>query len=427
MFEQDVVIVGSGCTGIFLAQEIAHHGLRCLVLHERPAAKFSSTRNQGWLQSGALYACIGDRKAAAECRAGHQYVSEAYPEVVHSDIPSYFLFNTKDELDSALARCAKDSLDVRKLSASERRGMCEKNPILSRMPHPDYVAATRDRPADTHLLLQKVAASAMRKGVRYCEVDSVADINALKEPGGWRVGLQADGVEITCKCLVLACGVYINKMLAGILDDGHPALPLTKIPVLILKSDATRVSNSSLIMPFKGAPNVVPFRRGQEYGVSVCLMGKDVEIKTADDDGLPSWANEVHAKALEDFLPGMKKLVTDHRVTAHFYVCQKIRTGTRGSFLEYQEDWPDGDRRLLVTFYPGKFTSSPVSAQRCAREISARLGFTTVVPPIADQLYFEASTLRVKFENDRLGFEPRREWESYQGSGEVPDVRNSQY
>lgn len=405
MFEQDVVIIGSGCTGLFLAQEIAHRGLRCLVLHERPAAGFSSTRNQGWLQSGALYACIGDRKAAGECRDGHQYVSETYPEVVQSDVPSYFLFNTKDELDSAVARCAQDSVELRKLSASERSGMCKKNPIFSRMSHPDYIAATRDRPADTHLLLQKVAASAMRRGARYQEVDSIADVSVEKEPGGWIIKTHMDDVVIRCKCLVLACGVYINRALDDILSDGHPELPLTKIPVLILKSDTTLISNSSLIMPTEDAPNVVPFRRGKENGVSVCLMGRDVPIDTAEDDELPDWVNEVHAKMMQDFLPGMKRLVTDHAVTAHFYVCQKIRTGTRGSFLEYQEDWPDGDRRLLVTFYPGKFTSSPISAHRCAKEIAARLGYTNAVPEIADQLYFEASTLRVTFENDRLGFE----------------------
>ncbi|MFD9978180.1 NAD(P)/FAD-dependent oxidoreductase [Streptomyces sp. NPDC059017] len=408
MFEQDVVIVGSGCTGIFLAQEIAQHGLRCLVLHERPAAKFSSTRNQGWLQSGALYACIGDRQAAAECRAGHQHISETYPEVVHSDVPSYFLFNTEDRLDSALMRCGQDSLEMRKLSASERIGMCEKNPILSRMPHPDYIAATRDRPVDTRLLLEKVAVVAMKRGVSLHEVDSAADIDVAKKPGGWRVKLRTDSAEISTRCLVLACGAYINTMLDGILEDEHPSLPLTKIPVLILKSGTTPVSNSSLIMPIKGAPNIVPFRRGRENGVSVCLMGRDVEIETADDDELPDWAYEVHAKMLEDFLPGMKALVTDHVVTAHFYVCQKVRTGTRGSFLEYQEDWPDGDRRLLVAFYPGKFTSSPVSAHRCAKEIASRLGYRGAVPDIADQLYFEAATHQVKFENDSLRFEPRR-------------------
>ena len=51
----DVVIVGAGAAGLWTANSLVAAGARVLVVHAPHVEGYSSTRNQGWLHSGALY------------------------------------------------------------------------------------------------------------------------------------------------------------------------------------------------------------------------------------------------------------------------------------------------------------------------------------------------------------------------------------
>ena len=54
-----MAIMGSGAAGLWLAHELTRRGYSVAVLDRQPFCGFASTRNQGWLQSGALYAAYG--------------------------------------------------------------------------------------------------------------------------------------------------------------------------------------------------------------------------------------------------------------------------------------------------------------------------------------------------------------------------------
>ena len=58
---QDVVVIGSGCAGAWLVHELSYRGFSCALVDTVPFAAYTSTRNQGWLQSGAFYLSIEKR------------------------------------------------------------------------------------------------------------------------------------------------------------------------------------------------------------------------------------------------------------------------------------------------------------------------------------------------------------------------------
>src|ERR1700720_4413859 len=91
-----VVVIGGGCAGWFAADELTHRGIHCIVIDTNPPAAFASTRNQGWLQSGAFYAAMQDDIATARFRReGFHLIRSRYPNVIRNDIPGYFLLRSE--------------------------------------------------------------------------------------------------------------------------------------------------------------------------------------------------------------------------------------------------------------------------------------------------------------------------------------------
>ena len=79
--------------------------------------------------------------------------------------------------------------------------------------------------------------------------------------------------------------------------------------------------------------------------------------------------------------------------------------------VDYHEQEGSHTRGLLVSFYPGKFTSACVSAQECAEDLAARLGQALAkpkrgsVPMIAKQRYYDPSTYKLTMQDGMLEFE----------------------
>ena len=336
MSDYDVVIIGGGCAGIFLASELSKRNWTCAVLHKNPAASHASTRNQGWLQSGSFYAAFDDTGAALECRAGHEYITATYPDLVHTSVPSYSLFGEKGEFEAALRVCDVLDIRMRELEIGQIHQLLTENPILEDTPF-SYVAETSDRAFDTHRLLQRVADQAAERGAVYCEVPSMASINPEPSGNGWRIALSDD--QIHGKILVLACGPYIPEMLQQFIPEEAQGMKVTKTPVLVIRN---QVSNCAFMAPLTaGAPNIVPFGRSHGIeGVSVCMSRVDYAARDATDDdveNLPGGINirDAFGKMLQLYCPGIERLAVDGEVAGHFYACQKIKMPSRGAHIRF--------------------------------------------------------------------------------------------
>jgi glycerol-3-phosphate dehydrogenase len=100
----DVIVVGAGAAGLWTAHRLTGAGARVLVLHAPHRDGYSSTRNQGWLHSGALYAVFRAPGVTRECIAGSRIVLDFAERHDRSLIA---------DAGAAVAACREAGIDAR--------------------------------------------------------------------------------------------------------------------------------------------------------------------------------------------------------------------------------------------------------------------------------------------------------------------------
>ncbi|HEY0069479.1 MAG TPA: FAD-dependent oxidoreductase, partial [Chloroflexia bacterium] len=273
--DKDVAILGGGCAGILLGDELAQQGASCAVVDTLPYAAYASTRNQGWLQSGAFYAAYGKdeghRKSAHACKEGYRelraFVEETIPYALHTPTDSYMLFGTPSadpanfkaeddrEQREALEQCDDLEIDAEAVDIGE---LANQEPVLRGTPLTHAIRIT-DRPMDTNLLLRAIATRAEGHGVLFQPVSALSNIDASWDGYVWTLRL-GDGNVLRVKSIVLACGVYIPTMLERLgIPEAIKKFDRTKVPVLVVHKP---IAHSMLVLPRVDlGPNIVPFYR----------------------------------------------------------------------------------------------------------------------------------------------------------------------
>lgn len=404
-----IAIVGAGSAGLFLADRLARLGVSPLVVDKFPLAAYSTTRNQGWLQSGAFYAAKAKPQADAveHCRAGYEEVLKDCPEAVLDEVACYMLFENSAQMEQAARQCHDFGLTAEPLSDAEFIELQRREPLVAGT---RFVSAmrTQDRPVNTTVLMSKVAARAEASGARFAQVECVHCVSLKRVPRGWRVALGQGRFEDVAT-VVVAAGPYTGELLRVPAPAMSSQLLATKIPVLTLMNTPDYVLRSMLVAPRAiGAPNLVPFRSVDGSGVTVCLNGADqpCDERGPLDEEPPQAMSEAFLQSLTFWYPSIQALAAHqfaiNSVVAHFHMCQKLEGQTRGPILVMQSEG-DTDHppdRTLLAVYPGKFTAAPSVADLCVKELEAVLGAISGpsirgsgdVPGVARQPYYDRPT-----------------------------------
>jgi hypothetical protein len=399
----------------------------------RGFASYASTRNQGWLQSGAFYLAINDvdREAAIACRDGYHFVKSFAPEALLPKVPCYYLFEDEQDRNDVVESCGFLGIHARKIKDMDDVHKRTSLLVGSRLV---YAAELFDCPMDTTRLLTILVRQLHGMGVQFMSVPSLDALSATWDKRGWSLKLDAAPL-LQSKAVVLASGVLIPRLLQRFLINnpvGENDYVLKKIPVLVMKGD---VSKAMLLTPkVSSGPQLVPFAiDGPIKGATVCLLRVDTEIKDPSDQSLPpSNANgsiEEHARQLLRWFPGIQSLVSPRKrntIMAHFYVCQKLQLGaklekeqgdsthvSRGHIWMPYSPYSDAPPSLFA-FYPGKFTAAPIAAWRCAGDLEALMGWTNraskvleaseFLPVVAKQRYYDQSLYYMRMNGRRLVF-----------------------
>lgn len=408
----EVVILGAGCSGLFLAEALAGHGIPCAFIDKDPVGKYASTRNQGWLQVGSFNACTGLPRIRT-CREGFDYITQNYPTAVHRSMDSHFLFRFGDQLDEALRRCDEADVETAVLQREDLEDLIEENPILQDCEF-SYAIRTQDCSIDTTSLLREVVCKALGSGAQYHAVPSIEKVHFMREASGWRVVLPG-GDDIWCRAVVLACGPCIPNILRDLFPGQKTWSPrLYKVALLVFR-DRRKLATSAMFAPQeKSSPCIVPFDAYEDEQAGLTAYLRRDMVTDTNDYAIPNDTLDRFEKALGALYPGIHILARAIPVPALFYICHRLETSTG---FTYEEEL-DTHGRVLVRLYALKFTHSPILARKFARSLAEQLHLPWVEgsassspsssPSVANQPYFGQLEYRLESDGKTLSFEENK-------------------
>ena len=196
-----VVIVGGGIAGLSAAVRLAQAGLPVTLLESSQLGGAASTRNQGWLHSGGLFA-IDSPEYARTCYASLGQTLKFCPGCLEPQIePMAYLFTHGETLVKSwtdawtAAGIPWNDLPLEKVFAALPGLDCSRIQHAFQLP---------DRSFRLEDLLSELAATAANAGV---EIRTETPVNRLHQTGNRIEGvITATGEEIAAQMVILAGG-----------------------------------------------------------------------------------------------------------------------------------------------------------------------------------------------------------------------------
>ena len=266
-----VVIVGGGFAGLSIAARLAQAGLPVTLLEASTLGFEASTRNQGWLHSGALFA-RQDAALARLCYASLQQTIRFCPQCIEPGHDGmYYILSRPDSLPAEWT-AAWDAAEI-PFHTVTREDVAAALPGIN-LNEVQHVFRLPDRSFRPDELLSQLAAAARNAGA---EVRTGTTVMRLLCDGGNVHGvITGAGEEIHGALVVLAAGT----MSSGDLAEMHASTAGGQncITRVILKTHLVAVQPDVGRMPFcvldRGGFNHLPHCRtsvfGSDHWYAVC-------------------------------------------------------------------------------------------------------------------------------------------------------------
>ncbi|MFW6124840.1 MAG: NAD(P)/FAD-dependent oxidoreductase [Pirellulales bacterium] len=198
----EVLIVGGGVAGLSIAMLAGRAGLPVRLLEAERTGFGASTRNQGWLHSGAAFADSAPQ-TAAHCRDALERTLRFCPECVEPDTTdALYIFSHADSDAGPWLRALRDlHIVAGEVTPNEA---VQRIPILADSPI-QHAFALPDRAIMPERLLEKMRDEAERHGAR---IETGAAVREVLLDNGRRVrGVRlGTGEAVAAQVVVLACG-----------------------------------------------------------------------------------------------------------------------------------------------------------------------------------------------------------------------------
>lgn len=381
----DVAIIGGGATALWLARELAlQHGYRTLVIAENPLAEYASTRNQGWLHSGAYY--LTDLHyspaEALQCHEGEGIIrafiqSKNAPQLVMQREGCYFLFphdltDGKRSVERAAAfeaACAASGVPAKQVSAQDVVGQ---EPLLHRSTVAGAIVRTEDGVVNTTGVLELVRDDARRAGAQFLPVRSLRRVGLEHESGGWVV--RTPSTTVKCACVVIAAGTLIPWLWEAWRLGEARRFRISTLALLALNAP---VSTAILVPVSNWAPVVVPFQGDFHRGSLICLQGKyrRREIRDVSQSLSPASVHDLEDELAISY-PSIRRECPEAGIPGYVYAGLGLTLRNQLHIGNILVSHARELERLpgIFTSYAFKFTTAPVAAVAASNEISAYIG-----------------------------------------------------
>lgn len=390
----DIVILGAGATGLWTAADLIDADARVLIVHAPHEEGYSSTRNQGWLHSGGLYAAFKAPTVAHDCILGSEriraYAARVDPTLV-SDPGFSYVFDTPEQAATAVARCTEMGI-----AANRCQFGSELQAFFGR---PVPAVSVPDLFVDSSRLLRTLGRQLISSGLKVETVVSLLDIQFEFCNEQWTV--NGPGFSVSSRAVVIAAGPLIpeivHKLSASGLDVSTPPLfKVTETTVLCVP----KLQLPSSVVCTNGGPHIISYRTGISGGVTICIPFDNQPAAVSSVHHSPDTvARERVMESVAAFMPGLAA-VLEKSQAGFWYSCQKlIPTGA-----DVQPDWRHNIFLSVAPgihiAYAGKFSTAPVLAESVVRQLGGgwQSNSRSPVPSslvIADQP-FRAAERRVR-------------------------------
>jgi glycerol-3-phosphate dehydrogenase len=346
------------------------------IIDTLPLAAYASTRNQGWLHSGALYAPYGAERLAQECEQGSQVIREFCslhcPDAVRTQIPAYLLMRTVDQQRDVVARSR--SLDITVEPASLREVANLSAILTGDVPTPfQHAVLIPDHPLDVSTLIKTLLRIAIARGSVVLPVLSFSDLSITRLADGYHIATPE--TELEARTILLAVGAYLPEVL------GHHFPWMSQVQLIRSRTHVQvlhqPVSHAMLIALFERAPHLVPFiENGEVSGATICIPYTDRDVQVIDEADVCSAADQRDLlRLVGSAFTGLAEIVrATPRLETHAYPCYKVRplapadpsASPRANYVIEHESG-------LMSLSVGKFTTAPLAARACTETLIRRL------------------------------------------------------
>ena len=368
---QRVVIVGGGIAGLSAAVRLAQAGLPVTLLEGSELGGAASTRNQGWLHTGALYA-LESPDYARLCHASFGKTLAFCPECIEPQTePMAYLFSRPDTLVGtwkqawSAAGIPFQELPLEQVFAA-LRGVDRR-----RIQHAFQLP---DRAIRLDVLLENLAADARNAGV---EIRAATPVKSLQRVDDRVAGVIAgSGEEIAARFVVLAAGTAGFSMCRECLeqDAGHQQ----EVEMVALKTHLVSFPSEIGRLPFC-IPDADGLNHLPHPPASVFGTGRWKRV-TQPDDHPEAREIEILRARIHEFFPELAPEVGGSRAWAG--------TMMQGLRIDQIEPggalWPtviDHSRHAphlknLISIFPGRATLWPQLAEETRQFVLAKLETT---------------------------------------------------
>jgi glycine/D-amino acid oxidase-like deaminating enzyme len=376
---QCIVIVGGGIAGLSVAVRLSQAGMPVMLLEGSHLGFGASTRNQGWLYSGAWFA-PEDTQLARQCYQSLQQTITFCPDCVEPDHSGMIYLLAED---AGLSNRWTGAWTKAGIPFEER----DSKAVLAAIPYwnPQKIQKAwrlPDRAIQTHVLLEHLAKTATDLGVEIRTGTPVAGL--LKD--GHRVHgvITAAGEELSARLVILATGGE-----ASLWSEASPERPgeqsdyqLVNLKTHLIAVEPGLCPQSFCVLDHQGFNHVTHGSKsifGSNHWSIVSQPNETAveagEIKRITDlirDLLPTWnlslteivewaGTTVQAMHLEQIEPGRATLPTviDHEAEP-------------------------GRLRNLLSVFPGRASLWPQLAEMTVKGVKTKCGIgrlQTAKPP----------------------------------------------
>lgn len=257
---QRIIIVGAGFAGLAIGTRLAQSGLPVTILEAGQLGADASTRNQGWLHSGAFFA-RDNAQLARQCYESLRRTIDFCPESIEPSCPEMLYVFAKMASQRSTWTSAWEAAGIPYSELSHEAACRQMSGVDAKQIQHAYQLP--DRSFRPHVLLESLAAAAQGMGAEIRTQVTVVDL--LRDDHqicGVRTGT---GEELAARRVVLATGAAVL--------DGAAAL----IPQAGEQTGYRRVVLKTHLVSVQPELNASPF----------CVL---------DDDGfnhLPHWQTSV--------------------------------------------------------------------------------------------------------------------------------------